>query len=196
VIALHEEGSGEPLSVPWADPPGQLARQRAQPHDSQTADFNQFYAANFRGLTVQLRAYTGDLGQAQDLVQDAFCRALSRWEKVSGYEDPVAWVRRVAWNLANSRWRRVRTARTYARLHRDEHAAGPSPDRVALDAALAMLPQVLRRAVVMHYLADMSVTEIATHEGVPEGTIKSRLHRGRTAMAAQLNDSGQEERDV
>lgn len=134
MIALHEEGSGEPLSVPWADPPGQLARQPAQPQ-SQAVDFNQFYATNFRGLTVQLRAYTGDLDQAQDLVQDAFCRALARWEKVSGYEDPVAWVRRVAWNLANSRWRRIRTARTYARLHRDRLHPGcrrrPADDRQA-----------------------------------------------------------------
>jgi RNA polymerase sigma-70 factor (ECF subfamily) len=160
------------------------------------ADFDLFYTANFHGLTIQLYAYTNDLGQAQDLAQDAFCQALARWRKVSTYDDPVAWVRRVAWNLANSRWRRMRTARAYVRKHRDEPVAGPSPDRVALATALATLPEVLRRAVVMHYLADMSVAEIAAHEGTPEGTVKSWLHRGRTALAAQLQDSTSEVRDV
>jgi len=53
--------------------------------------------------------------------------------------------------------------------------------------ALAGLPDRQRRAVVMHYLADMSVTEIADHEDVPEGTVKSWLHRGRAALGAQLS---------
>ena len=77
--------------------------------------FDDFYHAHFRGLTVQLYAYTGDLPQAQDLVQEAFCRALDRWDRLVRYEDPAAWVRRVAWNLARSRWRRLRTVRAYSK---------------------------------------------------------------------------------
>ena len=151
-------------------------------------DFDGFYHAHFRALTVQLYAYTGDLAQAQDLAQEAFCRAYTRWTKVVQYDDPVAWVRRVAWNLAASRWRRMRTARAYLRRQREEHVAGPSPDRVVLTAALARLPENQRRAVVLHHLADMSVAEIARQEGVAEGTVKSWLHRGRTALAAQLTE--------
>jgi len=53
-----------------------------------------------RSLTLQLYAYTGDLPAAQEIVQEAFCRALPRWHRIRRYDDPVAWLRRVAWNLA------------------------------------------------------------------------------------------------
>jgi RNA polymerase sigma-70 factor (ECF subfamily) len=90
-------------------------------------EFDDLYHAHFRSLTVQLTAYCGDLSQAQDLVQEAFCRAFSRWSKVSRYDDPVAWVRRVAWNLATSRWRRLRTAQLFLRRQREEHVSAWSP---------------------------------------------------------------------
>ncbi|MEH1012079.1 SigE family RNA polymerase sigma factor [Micromonospora sp. CPCC 206060] len=154
--------------------------------------FDDFYHAHFRSLTVQLCAYTGDLGQAQDLAQEAFCRAFARWDRIVRYDDPVAWVRRVAWNLANSRWRRLRTAHAYLRRQRETHVAGPNPDRVALEAALALLPANQRRAVVLHYLADLPVAEIAHQAGVAEGTVKSWLHRGRAALAALLRDETEE----
>src|SRR5256885_14407346 len=83
-------------------------------------DFSEFYAAHFHSLTVQLFAHTGDLSEAQDVVQEAFCRALARWSRLVTYDDPVAWVRRVAWNLATSRWRRVRTAVAFTRRQREE----------------------------------------------------------------------------
>lgn len=158
------------------------------PPGSGRIDFDEFYRAHFRAMTVQLCAYIGDLGHAQDLVQEAFCRAFSRWEKIVKYDDPVAWVRKVAWNLATSRWRRARIAERFVRRQREEHVPGPSPDRVAMEAALALLPANHRRAVVLHHLADLPVSEIARQEGVAEGTIKSWLHRGRTALAAHLTE--------
>ncbi|WP_442792068.1 sigma-70 family RNA polymerase sigma factor [Micromonospora sp. NBC_01796] len=158
------------------------------PDRAERVEFDAFYHAHFRSMTVHLCAYTGDLGQAQDLVQEAFCRAFARWDKVVRYDDPVAWVRRVAWNLATSRWRRLRTAQAYLRRQREEYVAGPTPDRVALTAALALLPPNHRRAVVLHHLGDMSIAEIARQEGVAEGTVKSWLHRARAALAAELTD--------
>ena len=159
--------------------------------------FDAFYHAHFRSVTTQLCAYTGDLALAQDLAQEAFCRAFVRWDRLVRYDDPVAWVRRVAWNLARSRWRRLRTAHTHLLRQRPVEAqvAGPTPDRVALDAALALLPPRHRRAVVLHYLADLSVAEIAAQERVAEGTVKSWLHRGRAALAVSLRDT-EEARDV
>ena len=58
-------------------------------------DFDDFYAANYADLVVQIYAYFGDRQEAQDVVQEAFTRALARWRRLSGYEDPAAWVRRV-----------------------------------------------------------------------------------------------------
>ncbi|WP_435795466.1 RNA polymerase sigma factor [Micromonospora luteifusca] len=172
------------------DSPGTAASAQAE------LLFDDFYHANFRGLVVQLTAYTGDRGQAQDLVQEAFCRAYARWDRLARYEDPLAWVRKVAWNLGHNRWRRLRTAQTWLLRQRETHVAEPSPDRVAVDAALAKLPPKQRRAVVLHYLADLTIAEIAAQEQVAEGTVKSWLHRGRTALATHLRDTNEEVRDV
>ena len=95
------------------------------------ADFDDLYAAHYPDLTVQLHLYFGDRQEAHDVVQEAFCRAYARWRTVSRYEDPVGWVRRVAWNLALSRWRRTRTALSFLRRQprTETLVEGPGPDR-------------------------------------------------------------------
>ena len=180
------------------EPPPTTARRTVRDDTAQQAviNFDDFYHAQFGGLTVQLCAYTGDLGQAQDLVQEAFCRAYTRWDRLIRYDDPVAWVRRVAWNLARSRWRRLRTARNHLLRQRPDHMPEPSPDRVAIDTALARLAPNQRRAVILHYLADMSVAEIAAQDGVAEGTVKSWLHRGRQALSVLLDENNDGARHV
>jgi RNA polymerase sigma-70 factor (ECF subfamily) len=59
---------------------------------------------------------------------------------------------------------------------------------VELVRAIATLPANQRRAIVLHYLGDLSVSDIAAQEDVPENTVKSWLRRGRTALAALLGD--------
>jgi RNA polymerase sigma-70 factor, ECF subfamily len=152
--------------------------------------FADCYAQSYASLTKQLYVYTGDLVQAQDLVQEAFCRALPRWSTLSTYDDPVGWIRRVAFNLANSRWQRAKVAARYLRSQRERHIEGPNPDRVAAVTALAQLPARQRRVMVLHYLADMTVAQIAAEEGVALGTVKTWLHRGRIAMAGLLGEEG------
>ncbi|MFC7530521.1 RNA polymerase sigma factor [Actinoplanes sp. GCM10030250] len=155
--------------------------------------FDEVYAASYTDLAVQLYAYFGDRQEAQDVAQEAFCRALARWDGIAGYDDPVAWIRRVAWNLAVSRWRRARTAMNFLRRQRTDEPRidGPGPERVALLAALGKLPAAQRRAVVLHYLADLPVSEIAGRERVPEGTVRSWLTRARTSLATELNGGPQ-----
>jgi RNA polymerase sigma-70 factor (ECF subfamily) len=147
-------------------------------------DFNELYRAHGGRLVVQLYAYTQDLALAEDLVQEAFCRALARWPRVRAYDDPVGWVRRVAWNLATSNWRRSRRPVPVP----EEKVEGPSPERVVLMRALATLPVPQRRAVIMYYLGDMPVADVAEIEGASENTVKQRLHRARAALAEQLAD--------
>jgi RNA polymerase sigma-70 factor, ECF subfamily len=150
--------------------------------------FDALYSASFQRLALQLYAYLGDLSEAQDLVQEAFFRAFTRWRRVRAYDDPEAWVRRVALNLAASHFRRQRTAAGYLSGQREEAAPEPSPDHVALVRALAGIAAPQRRAVVLHYLAGMTVPEIAEHEAAAEGTVRSWLARGRAALAAQLQE--------
>ncbi|MEU9827777.1 RNA polymerase sigma factor [Micromonospora chersina] len=155
-------------------------------------DFTDFYQAHFQRIAVQLYAYLGDHAEAQDLAQEAFCRALERWSQVSTYDDPSAFVRRVAWNLATSRLRRIGTARRHVARQRAEHVPGPGPDRVALIRALATLPANQRRAIVLFHLAQLSSAEIAEQVGVAEGTVRSWLSRGRTALAGYFSETGSE----
>ena len=177
-----------------APSPGTLAGMTpttvTTPLSASTADgFDAFYAASGPRLVRQLHALTGDLGEAQDCVQEAFARAWQRWSTVAALDLPEAWVRTVAWRLAVSRFRRAGSGLRALRRH------GPapdvpalSPDRVALVAALAALPAAQRRAVVLHHVAGLSVQEVADEAGVPVGTIKARLSRGRTALAALLTE--------
>lgn len=153
---------------------------------SESTDFAEFYAAAYDSLCVQLYAHTGEMAEAQDVVQEAFCRALDRWRVLSTYDDPVAWVRKVAWNLATSRWRRLRTAVAFARRQREEFVSEPDPVRLDLMNALATLPPKQRQAVVLRYLAGLSIQEIAIMTGAAEGTVKTWLHRARTKLDSML----------
>lgn len=61
------------------------------------------------------------------------------------------------------------------------------PDHVALVVALRRLPEAQRRAVVLHHVAGLPVADVAAETGVPVGTVKARLSRGRAALAVLLD---------
>lgn len=152
-------------------------------------EFAEFYDATWSRTVACTYALTGDIGAAEELAQDAYVRAWSRWNRVSTYDEPAAWVRHVATRLAISRWRRQGTAKAWlARNRRVESAPPPDENTTLLVAALAQLPEAQRRAVVLHHLGDIPVDEVARIEKSPVGTIKARLSRGRTALADLLSD--------
>lgn len=155
-----------------------------------TEGFDAFYTGSSRRVLHQMYAMTGNLADAQELVQEAYARAWQRWSAVSTYDDPEAWVRTVAWRLAASRWRKARNGVAAMLRHGPPpHAPEPSLDNVALVAALREIPEVQRRTVVLHHLVGLSVAEVAHEMHVPEGTVKARLSRGRAALAQLLTDS-------
>jgi RNA polymerase sigma-70 factor (ECF subfamily) len=152
-----------------------------------TAEFDAFYQATARRVLHQVYAVTGDLAEAQDAVQEAYVRAWQRWPTVRDCDVPEAWVRTVAWRLAINRWRSARRwLAARARMGPPPPVEPPSPDRVALIAALRRIPAAQRQVVVLHYLCDQSVDQIATATNTPTGTVKIRLFRARAALAALL----------
>ena len=151
--------------------------------------FEQFYAASSARVLRALHALTGDLAEAQDVVQEAYARAWQRWPTIRAYDVPEAWVRQVAWRLAVSRARRAKVGLGKLRRHGlPPDVPGLEPDHVALVTALREIPAEQRRAVVLHHLVGLSVAEIATECGVPDGTVKARLSRGRKALAVLLRE--------
>jgi len=155
-------------------------------------DFDEFYASNYGRFVVQLYAVTGSLPDAEDAVQEAFARASVHWGRVSAYEMPEAWVRRVALNVAFTGLRRAR--RVLEVLTRAEPPpAAPLPGAsMELVEALGRLPLHFRQVLVLYYLADLPVERVAGELGIAVGTAKSRLARAREALARQLVDGGEE----
>jgi RNA polymerase sigma-70 factor (ECF subfamily) len=156
-------------------------------------DFDAFYRDTSRRLARYAYGLTGDPVEAQDLVQEAYARAWQRWRRVSGYQDPEAWLRLVVNRLSTDRWRRLSVRRARAA---SEPPLPPSPppseDVVLLVRAMRTLPVAHRRALALHYLLDRSVAEIAAETGSSTGTVKSWLSRGRAGLAAALGGTATE----
>jgi RNA polymerase sigma-70 factor (ECF subfamily) len=144
------------------------------------------FAASYRRLVVQLYAITGDACEAEDLVQEAFVRAAAASHRFARVENHEAWLRTTAVNLHRNRWRKLRNfSRIRQRLAQPTDLPGLE-DHVAVVAALRALPAPQREALALHYLADLSVQQVADTLGCSAGTVKSRLSRGRVALAATL----------
>ncbi|MGC5018933.1 SigE family RNA polymerase sigma factor [Micromonospora sp. DT47] len=156
--------------------------------------FEEFYRTTRHRVVTVLYALGGDLSEAQDAAQEAYARAWQRWNTISGYGDPEAWVRTVGHRLLINRWRKIRNGVTAYRRHGVAPSVGPpSENTVALVTALRQLPAEQREAIVLHHLADLSVAEIAAQTDTPTGTVKARLSRGRRALAELLDTTLPEE---
>lgn len=97
-----------------------------------------------------------------------------------------AWVTTVSLNLARSMLRRIRTERTSAASNTQAGSEGSNPDRLDIRNGIRQLPRRQREVIVLHYYLDLGVDQIARRLGVSAGTVKTSLHRGRTALANQL----------
>jgi RNA polymerase sigma factor (sigma-70 family) len=152
------------------------------------------YEAYYGRMVSHLFALTGNLAEAQDVVQEAFARVLIRPQGFLTADDPERWLRVVALNVARSRHRRERLFTRLVRTGRvtpaPESVPGLTPDRLALIAALRLLPLPTRAVLVLHHVADLPLEEVGATLNVPVGTVKARLSRGRTALARLLTEGG------
>lgn len=155
-------------------------------------EFEEFYARSRQSLLGQLYLMTGDLHEAQDVVQEAFVRAWTRRARLDRDAGPEAWIRTVAWRLAVSRWRRRGRSLDAWRRHaggQADRTPPPEPGTVALVAALRQLSERQRRIAVLHYVCDLSVEQVAAETGISTGTVKTHLSRARAALAPHLSEA-------
>ncbi len=154
-------------------------------------DFSQFYGENRSSLVRALSMTLGDGALAAEAVDEAMTRAVQRWSKVSTFAKPEAWVYRVAYNWATSRFRRLKRDREYApRIARPEAITDPDFDP-EVERALATLSDDHRSVLVLRYFYDWDVAATAEALGVSPGTIKSRTSRALDAMSVALTEAGE-----
>jgi RNA polymerase sigma-70 factor (ECF subfamily) len=145
------------------------------------------FEASYRRLVGQLYGVCRDLTEAEEVVAEAFARAVQHRRTFGRLDNPEAWLRTVAVNVSRTRARRraLLGDRQHAQVARHPEL---EDDRLALMAALRKLPTTQREAIALFYLADLPVQAVAEATGVPVGTVKTRLRRGRAALAVQLAD--------
>ncbi|MFI2368569.1 SigE family RNA polymerase sigma factor [Streptomyces sp. NPDC018833] len=152
-------------------------------------EFEEFYAHSVKHLVGQVYLMTGDLHEAQDVVQEAFVRGWARRSRLRWDGRPEAWIRTTAWRLAVSRWHgRGRAAAAWRLRHGELPGSAPAPDAetVALVAALRQLSERQRRVAVLHYVCDLTVEQVAAETGISAGTVKTHLSRARAALRPHL----------
>ncbi len=139
--------------------------------------FDSFYHATRQSLVHQTFALTGDLPAAQSAVRDAYIAAWHHWRKVSSMDNPGAWVRSRAWQLAQRR----HTARIW---HRSK---GLSSEDTALLEAVAKLPVVQRRTLLLTQLAAVPLPEAARELNLSQQDAEQYLQSATANVAVALD---------
>ena len=143
--------------------------------------------------------FVGKHDEAEDLAQDIFLKIFKSLDTFDRRANFQTWLISVSRNLCIDHYRSVRKERETIDRDVDTNELAPAArepgpiaaleqaDRVALlRKALAALPATLRKAVLMRDIQELSYQEIADKLRLPEGTVKSRINRGRTELARQV----------
>jgi RNA polymerase sigma-70 factor (ECF subfamily) len=149
------------------------------------ADVTSLFQQHFARLARSLCFIVLDQETAADIAQDAFLQLHKHWGEVSGYDNPVAWVYRVAVNRAKDHRRRLaRALKVQQRLAAD-YSATDWPQRYVESDFLQQLrglPMQQRTAAALYYVGDFRIREVADLMGISQGAASSHLHRAREAL--------------
>ena len=156
--------------------------------DSADAEFEAFFLANFHTISDSVRMVCGNAERANDATQEAFIKAYARWRIVRRYDNPGAWIRRIAINASRDA-QRAETRRT----RREQRSATPVPHPAhAVDhddsvlGLLEQLPDRQRAVAALFYLDELSTIEIGELLDIAEGTVRFHLSQARTRLREEL----------
>ena len=145
-----------------------------------------FFRAEFPSVLRSAFLILRDRGRAEEIAQEAFTQLYTHWRKVSRYERPEAWVRRVAIRLAVRDLKRERI-----RVFR-ERAGDPPPPAGDVDPdlieAMKGLSATQRAVIVLYYFEDRPTAEITEILGMSQSTVRVHLSRGRRNLAERLRE--------
>lgn len=153
-----------------------------------TADFARIFESERNRLIRGLALALGDDELASEAVDEAFTRALHRWDVVGAFDEPEAWIYRTARNWATSRFRRRSRDRKFAsKVARPEATELSTPDP-ALANAIATLPADQRNVLVLRYYLDWTIGATADALDISPGTVKSRTNRALNELNRLLGE--------
>ena len=131
----------------------------------------------------------GNPGRAEEVTQDIFLKLWQALPSYDGRASPRTWLYAIARNtcLAASRSESYRRTVRLDDIHEPVHP-GKGPVDIELAQCIGRLPEVQRRVIILFYLEERRVDEVAQMLDLPEGTVKSYLHRARLALAAMMKE--------
>ncbi len=149
-------------------------------------EFDSLFAAEYAAVLRTVYLICHDSPLAQDVTQDAFVELLRHWDKVSRYDRPGAWVRRVAIRrLLKVLRREVRRRVAESAL---ESPPSLEPGDVDVLRAVRELPPRQRTAVVLYYFEDRPMEEVAELLGCSTSTAGVHVHRARAKLGTMLEE--------
>lgn len=155
------------------------------------------------------RRIAGSTRDADDAAQEALIKIVRHLDRFDGRSSFGTWAYRIATNTSLDELRKRKRRPQLHVVHDDDRDGAPAEpvddlshrhidavaDRMAIDDALAELPEEFHAPVVLRDVAGLDYAEIAAELGVPIGTVKSRIARGRKLLVARLgNRDGPSER--
>lgn len=154
-----------------------------------TEDFEAFYKRQYPRAVGIAYALTGKRHLAEEIAQEAFITGFRRWEKISRYDKPEAWLRRVIVNRSTSVLRRGLTeVKAIPRLRAGvDHIPELEPEAAGVWEAVRALPRRQAQAVALFYVEDLPVDQIANVLECSPGTVKAHLKRGRDRLGRKLH---------
>lgn len=150
-------------------------------------DFAAWYGSTYPRVRRSLTLAVGDAELADEATAEAFARALERWQHVRGLGAPHAWVHTVGLNLVRSTLRRRRLERRWAARQQVVHEPPPPEPDGPLWRAVAALPERMRVAVALRYVADLTEQQVADAMGITRGAVASTLSHARARLAEHLS---------
>ena len=150
--------------------------------------FETFFAREYATLVRLMFALTGDLGEAEELAQEAMSRVFERWDRVRSADSPAAYTYQVALNLQRKRIRHLTMRARRLPLIRPTPPLGPHVPG-ELVSALASVPLDQRVALLLTEWLGMSSEEAGSVLGVSGAAVRTRVHRARDHLRSSLEDN-------
>jgi RNA polymerase sigma-70 factor, ECF subfamily len=164
-------------------------REESDPSVPERLSFEDLYLKDYQAVVGLAFALSGSRWLAEDLAQEAFLAAHRNWPRISAYDQPGAWVRRVVANLSVSAFRRRSVeAKALVRMALGNRHQLPelSPEDDEFWHAVRSLPRRQSQVMALHYLEDLPVAEVAGILDMAPGTVKKHLFDGRRELARRL----------